>query len=61
MTHSIPLLPGSQPFRLRPYKYTPAQKDEIEQQVAQLLRSKMIHESSSPFASPALLVKKKKK
>lgn len=59
MSHSIPLLPGTQPFRLRPYRYTPQQKDEIEQQVAQLLRNKMIQESTSPFASPVLLVKKK--
>lgn len=59
MTHSIPLLPGAQPFKLRPYSYTPAQKDEIEQQVAQLLRNHMILNSTSPFASPVLLVKKK--
>lgn len=59
MTHSIPLLAGAQPFRLRPYRYTPAQKDEIEKQVAQLLQHNMIQESTSPFASPVLLVKKK--
>ena len=59
LTHSIPLVPGTQPFRLRPYRYTPAQKDEIEKQIVQLLKSNMIQESSSPFASPALLVKKK--
>lgn len=59
MAHSIPLLAGTQPFRLRPYRYTPAQKDEIEQQVAKLLKNHMIQESTSPFASPALLVKKK--
>jgi hypothetical protein len=23
MTHAIPLMPGTQPFRLRPCKYTP--------------------------------------
>jgi hypothetical protein len=56
LTHSIPLLPGAQPFRLR---YTPFQKDEIEKQVTHLLQSGMIQQSSSPFASPALLVKKK--
>lgn len=59
ITHAIPLLPSTTPFRLRPYRYTPAQKDEIEQQVALLLRNHMIQESTSPFASPALLVKKK--
>lgn len=28
--HSIPLLPGASPFSLRPYRYNPAQKNEIE-------------------------------
>ena len=28
--HTIPLIPGAQPVNLRPYHYTPAQKDEIE-------------------------------
>lgn len=59
MTHAIPLMPGTQPFRLRPYRYTPFQKDEIEQQVAHLLKNNMIEASHSPFASPVLLVKKK--
>jgi hypothetical protein len=31
--HSIPLLRGAQPFRLRPYRYIPQQKDEIESQI----------------------------
>jgi len=59
MSHRIPLLEGAQPFRLRPYRYTPTQKSEIEQQVSQLLQNHMIQESSSPFASPVLLGKKK--
>jgi hypothetical protein len=59
LTHSIPLIPGAQPFRLKPYRYTPFQKDEIEKQMTHLLQSGMIQQSSSPFASPALLVKKK--
>ncbi|CAN6301690.1 unnamed protein product, partial [Urochloa humidicola] len=57
--HTIPLMPGTQPFRLHPYRYTPAQKTEIEEQVSNLLRNHMIQESNSPFASPLLLVKKK--
>lgn len=57
--HTIPLITGAQPFKLRPYRYTPAQKDEIEKQVLHLLKNQMIQESSSPFASPVLLVKKK--
>jgi len=57
--HTIPLLPGTQPFRIRPYRYTPAQKDEIEKQVAHLLKHHMIQRSNSPYASPVLLVNKK--
>lgn len=36
--HTIPLLPGAQPFRLRPYRYNPFQKDEIERQIKELLQ-----------------------
>ena len=53
------MIPGAQPFRLRPYRYNPAQKDEIETQVRELLKNGLIKESTSPFASPVLLVKKK--
>jgi hypothetical protein len=28
--HKIPLLPGSTPMKLRPYRYNPMQKNEIE-------------------------------
>jgi hypothetical protein len=28
--HTIPLIPGAQPVFIRPYKYAPAVKDEIE-------------------------------
>lgn len=59
INHTIPLILGAQPFRLRPYRYNPAQKDEIEKQVQELLQNGLIKESTSPFASPVLLVKKK--
>ncbi|WVZ93867.1 hypothetical protein U9M48_039820 [Paspalum notatum var. saurae] len=59
MMHTIPLMAGATPFRLRPYRYTPLQKDEIERQVAKLLQTNMIQRSRSPYASPVLLVKKK--
>jgi hypothetical protein len=58
-SHTIPFIPGAQPFRLRPYRFNPSQKDEIEKQVLELLQNGMIQESASPFASPVLLVKKK--
>jgi hypothetical protein len=57
--HSIPLMPGALPFRLRPYRYTPQQKTEIEKQVKEMLENGIIQPSSSPFASPILLFKKK--
>jgi len=57
--HTIPLIPGAQPFRLRPYRYNPFQKNEIERQIKELLQKGLIQPSSSPFASLALLVKKK--
>jgi hypothetical protein len=35
--HHIPLVPGAQPVNVRPYKYNPHQKTEIEKQVAEML------------------------
>lgn len=57
--HTIPLLPGASPFSVRPYRYPPAIKDEIERQIADMLQSGIIQHSSSPFSSSVLLVKKK--
>ncbi|XP_040259896.1 uncharacterized protein [Aegilops tauschii subsp. strangulata] len=57
--HKIPLIPGAQPVNIRPYRYNPFQKDEIERQVKEMLRQGIIQESYSPYASPVLLVQKK--
>jgi hypothetical protein len=57
--HSIPLTADAHPFNLRPYRYTPLQKDEIERHVAAMISAGTIVPSASPFASPVLLVKKK--
>jgi hypothetical protein len=43
----------------RPYRYSPLHKDEIERQVAELLKAGLIVPSVSSFASPVLLVQKK--
>lgn len=57
--HHIPLVEGAKPVNLRPYRYKPALKDEIERQVSEMLRSGVIQPSQSSFSSPTLLVKKK--
>jgi hypothetical protein len=57
--HAIPLLPGAKPVNLRPYRFNPAQKDEVEKEVAQMLAQGIIQLSSSPYASPVILVLKK--
>lgn len=57
--HHIPLVPGAHPINVRPYRYSPQQKSEIEAQVATMLRHGVIAHSTSSFASPVLLVKKK--
>jgi hypothetical protein len=57
--HTIPLLHGVKPVNIKPYKYSPEQKDEIEKQLKQMLQHGIIQRSQIPFASPVLLVKKK--
>lgn len=57
--NSILLIPGAHPFDIRPYRYPPTLKDEIETQVKEMLSQGVVQKSGNPFASPVLLVKKK--
>jgi len=57
--HQINLMPGAQPVKVRPYHYSPLQKNEIESQVQQMIQNGVARPSSSAFASPVLLVRKK--
>jgi hypothetical protein len=57
--HTVPLVHGSVPINAKPYRYSPLYKDEIEKEVRTLLQNGLIVPSSSPFASPVLLVQKK--
>jgi hypothetical protein len=59
LDHAVSLDEGAKPVNSRPYRYSPLQKDEIEHQVQEMLQSGVITPSTSPFASPVLLVKKK--
>lgn len=57
--HEILLIPGAQPVFIRPYRYPPKLKDEIECQVQEMMDHGLIRRSSSAFSSPVLLMKKK--
>lgn len=57
--HKIPLLSRIQPINQRGYKVPYVQKAEIERQIKEMLQSGIIQKSTSPFASPIILVKKK--
>jgi hypothetical protein len=57
--HRIPLIPGARPVQMRPYRYAPALKTEIEKQIDDMLGSGLIQHSKSPFSSSVILVKKK--
>ena len=56
--NQIMLKPGTQPICQRSYRYSYYQKSEIEAIVRDFLKSGSIRCSQSPFASPALLVRK---
>jgi hypothetical protein len=58
-THTIPLISGARSVSIRPYRYAPALKDEIEHQVQEMLQAGLIQHSNNSFSSPVLLVKKK--
>jgi hypothetical protein len=57
--HSIPLVPGSLPPNIRPYRHPFAQKNEIEKMVQELLTAGIIRSSTSPYSSPVIMVLKK--
>ena len=56
--HSIPLVDGYQPIKVKPYRYPHSQKEEIEKLVNGMLEEGIIQPSKSPFSSPIILVKK---
>ncbi|XP_052291764.1 uncharacterized protein LOC127900631 [Citrus sinensis] len=57
--HHIPLLPGSSPVNVRPYRYPHFQKQEIDRLIRELLDAGLIQHNVSPYSSLVLLVKKK--
>jgi uncharacterized protein (UPF0297 family) len=57
--HQINLIPNVVPVNLRPYCYNYFQKIEMDKIIEELLKNSVIQPSTSPYASPVLLVKKK--
>lgn len=57
--HKIPLKEGSTPVNLRPYRYSIIQKDIVDKFVDEMLTQGIIQYSNNPYASPAVLVRKK--
>ncbi|XP_019258307.1 PREDICTED: uncharacterized protein LOC109236562 [Nicotiana attenuata] len=57
--HSIPLIPGTKPINIRPYRYSSMKKDIIEQLIKDMLQQGVIQYRNSPFASLVVLVGKK--
>ena len=59
VAHSIEVQPGSEPTYRTPYRLRPAEQDELEEQVRDLLAQGFIRPSQSPYGAPVLFVPKK--
>ena len=57
--HSIKIEPGSKPSYRPPYRLGPAEQDELEKQINDLLAQGFIRPSCSPCGAPVLFVPKK--
>ncbi|WVZ66968.1 hypothetical protein U9M48_016118 [Paspalum notatum var. saurae] len=56
---SIELLPGTAPIAKKPYRISGSEHVEVKKQIDELLEKGYIRPSTSPWASPVLLVEKK--
>ncbi|CAJ2659203.1 unnamed protein product [Trifolium pratense] len=57
--HTIPLMEGTNPVKVKPYRYPHSQKAQIEIMIQDMLQQGIIQTSTSSFSSPIVLVKKK--
>ena len=55
----IDLEPGAKLEKAKPYRLAPKERKEMNKQIAELLKAKIITPSQSPIASPAFLIGKK--
>lgn len=58
LSHDIPLMDDT-PIRQRYRRIPPSEYEEVKAHINQLLEAQVIRESTSPYASPIVLVKKK--
>lgn len=59
ISHSIPLIPGSQPVCKQMYRLSPSEKLEVEAKIKLALEKGWIEPSTSPWGAPILFVPKK--
>ena len=57
--HQIEIEPGSKPPYQPPYRLGPAEQDELEEQIKDLLAQGFIRPSCSPYGAPVLFVPKR--
>ena len=57
--HAIPFTPVAKIINQRPYRLPHHQKDALEEIISNMMLRHIIQHSSSPYSSPAILVKKK--
>ena len=57
--HAITFEPGAKVINQRPYRLPYHQKEAMENIIQEMIKNKVIKDSSSPYSSPAILVKKK--
>ncbi|XP_012453555.1 uncharacterized protein LOC105775598 [Gossypium raimondii] len=57
--HKIPLMNEGVVVKMRPYRYPAFQKNEMEKLIKEMLQAGIIRDSTSSFASPIVMVKKK--
>ena len=59
LQHQIKLLPGSQPYNSPPFRYAPARRQVIEDNLKEMTDQGIISPSQSPWAAPVILAPKK--
>lgn len=57
--HKLPVIPGTAPINVRPYRLPMSQREEIQKQIDKMLKENIIQPSKSAWNAPLLIVPKK--